>query len=97
MKITFACNNCRLIEAKRCKALDDKANKGKIFHKIRTEMNPDNFINEASEMLMLKNTQLDYGLITDDTEITASVNDGWKFCCSKCNTHTVFSRGFDNL
>lgn len=105
MKFIFSCTHCRLEEAKRCKALDDIANEGKrVFGKQKTKMNPDNFMREASIVVMEKNSQLEYGTVYGKTkfdheyESTAgSQKDGWSLTCSVCNKVSGFSRGLGNL
>ncbi len=106
-KIKFACSNCRLKEVIRTELLDKEANKGKkLFGKQKTKLNPDNFINEASEIIFLKDTQLERGKISNlgstdpnypTQEIQASVADGWRMKCSSCGEYTEFSRGLGNI
>lgn len=106
-KVFFACLNCRRKEIKRVNAIDEKANegKGRFSKKQKTPLNPDNFIREASEVMMRKHTETkEYGKLTKylhldhETEsIIPSSNDGWTMKCSECGQTTHFDRGWGNI
>ena len=107
MIIKFACITCRLKEVMRIYNIDKDANVGKRFRgKQKSLLKEENFLREASEVIFLKNTQLDYGTISNagsndpeypQSEINASVKDGWAFKCPVCEQYSIFQRGFGNL
>lgn len=109
VRVIFACNNCRIKEIKRVKSILEEKNRGKgtFSKKEKMNLNPDNFMRDASEVIFMKNSQVDrYGDIknnweTDNSEYEAhggvSIEDGWKFKCLFCGHFTQWDRGFGNL
>ena len=97
MKFIFACDNCRVQEIKRVTAIlkDKNKGKGKFSRTEKMNVNPDNFMREASEVIFLKNSQVDqYSKISKnefrnnaeyESHGNTGIKDGWKFKCSFCN------------
>ena len=84
--LKFFCQPCKAKEIERCKKLDQDANQGKKFwtDKQQTTMNRDNYVREASELLIISKDSTDYKYPDTDGHGLS----GMKCRCVVCGEYT---------